>query len=198
MVVWRRPPCPRGRLDQRPPDRSRDRSGRGRRDRYGRSSSVLKRASRPAPRIAPTTSVPRSMIASMLIPCETGRSRDDVAMSTSTPSTPVSIADSRVVEIAANVGQEAETARGLCHRAKIRLRLRRSHRRGEFHVIDAEFVERRCDRELLLDREMGKRELLALAERAVDDAKRSDAHVFRMWWWTKEKSPFEEGALRGI
>jgi len=21
---------------------------------------------------------------------------------------------------------------------------------------------------------------------------------FRMWWWTKRKSPFEEGALRGI
>jgi hypothetical protein len=45
---------------------------------------------------------------------------------------------------------------------------------------------------------MGERELLALAECAVDDAKRGDAHVFRVWWWTKEKSPFEEGALRGI
>jgi len=52
--------------------------------------------------------------------------------------------------------------------------------------------------ELLLDREVGERELLALTKRAVDDAKRGDVHDVHWCWWIKRKSPFEEGALRGI
>ena len=106
--------------------------------------------------------------------------------------------DTRVVEAATHVREEAKGACHPRHLAEVGLRLRRSDRRRELHVIDAESIERGCDRELLLDREMGERELFALSERAVDDAKRGDAHVFRMCWWTKEKSPFEEGALRGI
>jgi hypothetical protein len=68
----------------------------------------------------------------------------------------------------------------------------------QLHVVDAEAVERRRDGELLLDREVGKRELLALTKRAVDDPKGGDVHIVRVCWWAKRKSPFEEGALRGI
>lgn len=49
-------------------------------------------ASRPAPRISATTALPISMISSMFKPCEAVRRREEVAISTSTPSTPVSIA----------------------------------------------------------------------------------------------------------
>ncbi len=86
---------------------------------------------------------------------------------------------------------------GLRDSPEIRLRLRRCDRRGELHVVDAEAVERGRDRELLLDREMGERELLALTKRAVDDPEGGDVHVIRLCWWTKRKSPFEEGALCG-
>ena len=104
----------------------------------------------------------------------------------------------RVFEAAPNMGEQPKMPFGPGQTAKIGLRLRRCHRRGELHVIDAESVQCSRDGEFLFDREMSERKLLALAERAVDDAKRGDAHVFRMCWWTKEKSPFEEGALRGI
>jgi len=138
------------------------------------------------------------MISSMLMPCDTGLSRDEVAIRTSTPSTPVSTAKPRIVEIAANVREQTKTPLGLRQSAKIGFGLWRRHWRGELHVVDTEAVQRSGYGQLLFDREMGERELFALTERAVDDAKRGDAHELPYVVVDKKKEPFEEGALRGI
>src|ERR1022692_4136885 len=141
-------------------------------------SSVLKRASRPAPRISPTTAVPMAMISSMLMPCDTGLSRD---------------------EIATNVREQTKTPLGLRKAAKIGFGLRRRHRRGELHVVDTEAVQRSGDGQLLFDREMGERELFALTERAVDDAKRGDAHELPYVVVDKKKEPLRgRGSSRNL
>jgi len=84
---------------------------------------VLKRASRPAPRISPTTAVPMAMISSMLIPCDTGLSRDEVAIRTSTPVHPGIDSKPRIVEVAANVREEAKTPLGLRQAGEDRTRI---------------------------------------------------------------------------
>jgi len=45
---------------------------------------------------------------------------------------------------------------------------------------------------------MGERELFALTERAVDDAKRGDAHELPYVVVDKKKEPLRGRALRGI
>ena len=108
-----------------------------------------------------------------------------------------------VVEIAAHVGEEAEAARLGGEEAEIGVGLGRGDRGAELHVVDPERVQGSGDRELLLLREVGERELLALAEGGIDDVELADGvHgvvvVASVWWTcyvgTKERAP--EGPLR--
>src|ERR1700736_5101700 len=74
-----------------------------------------------------------------------------------------------VVEVAAHVGEEAEAAWLGGEEAEVCVGLGRGDRGAELHVVDTERVEGGRDRELLFLREMGERELFALAEGGIDD-----------------------------
>src|SRR5207244_12071272 len=61
-------------------------------------------------------------------------------------------------------------------RAQVGLGLRRGAGRCQFQVLDAKLVEQVGDRDLLLWREVSRRELLALTKCRLDDLERSYAH----------------------
>src|SRR6266511_3824648 len=74
-----------------------------------------------------------------------------------------------VVEHAARVGDDARAEPELHDLSGVPLRLRRGGRGGHLDVLDAEGVERPRDLELVLGAEVGPGELLALAQRRVDE-----------------------------
>ena len=107
-----------------------------------------------------------------------------------------------VVEVAAHVGEQAEAARLGGEEAEVGVGLGRGDRGAELHVVDAERVEGGRDRELLLLREVGERELLALAEGGIDDVELADGvHVVVVLvasgWWTCYVGTKEKGPRRG-
>ena len=84
--------------------------------------------------------------------------------------------DARVVHVTAHVREDlrAKTERG--DRPQVLERLRRRDRRRELDVLDPERVQRLGDLDLLFGGEVRVRELLALAERRVDDREALDRH----------------------
>ena len=107
----------------------------------------------------------------MSLPWLNWRSIDEVPISTSMPSTPVSMARLGILQGAARVrqhlGLEAQPGDGLA----VLVALRRGGRRSQLDVLDAKLVQRVGDLHLLLGGKVGADELLAFAQGRLDDVK---------------------------
>jgi hypothetical protein len=85
--------------------------------------------------------------------------------------------DARVVHVAADVGEDLRAERQGGDGLAILVGLRAGDRGGQLDVLDTELVQGLGDLDLLLRGEMGAGELLALAERRVDDRVAVERHA---------------------